>query len=158
MDGDRISYRAVLDESRAWLLRYFARRIAPQLVDDLVQETLVSLHNKRSSFDVERPFLPWLAAIARYRWIDALRRIRSHDELIESNASIDSGEDEVIARLSLARLLAHLPLGQSNAIQLTRIEGRSIDEAARITGQTQALVKINVHRGLKRLAALVESE
>ena len=34
----------------------------------------MSLHRKLATWDSGRPFLPWLAAIARYRWIDALRR------------------------------------------------------------------------------------
>lgn len=158
LGGDRTAYRLVLDESRRWLLRYFSRRISPSMIEDLVQETLVSMHNKRATFDVERPFLPWLAAIARYRWIDALRRMRHHDELLPDSASVDSDEEAVLARLSLARLLGNLSTAQSNAITLTRIEGKSITEAAQICGQSEALIKVNVHRGLKKLAALVESE
>ena len=156
--GDRASYRFILDEARGWLVRYFSRRIAPGMVDDLVQDTLVSMHRKRATFDVSRPFLPWLAAIARYRWIDALRRIRHHDEIEPDMASVGSDEEAVIARLSLARLLGRLPAAQSNAITLTRIQGKSVAEAARISGQSEALVKVNVHRGLKKLTALVESE
>ena len=32
----------------------------------------------------------------------------------------------------------------------------AIDEAALLTGQSPALVKVNIHRGLSKLAALVE--
>ena len=63
-----------------------------------------------------------------------------------------------IARLSLSALMTRLPPSQANAIVLTRVEGRSVAEAARICGQSETLVKVNVHRGLKRLAMLVESE
>jgi len=156
--GDKAAYRALLGAARDWLLKYFARRIAPQLADDLVQETLISLHSKRASFDPSRPFYPWLAAIARYRWIDALRKIRRTEELHEADAGIESSEDAILSRLSLDALLDHLPPAQANAIMLTRIEGRSIEETAEATGQSPSLVKVNVHRGLKKLAALVESE
>ncbi len=156
--GDRIAYRLVLDQSRAWLTSYFARRIGPAMVDDLVQDTLVSLHTKRASFDTARPFLPWLAAIARYRWVDALRKVRVCDELKPDMGQVDSDEEAVLARLSLERLMTLLPLPQSNAIMLTRVEGKSIAEAATICGQSEALVKVNVHRGLKKLASLIESE
>lgn len=37
-DGDAAAYRQVLETSRGWLVRFFARRIAPGQVDDLVQE------------------------------------------------------------------------------------------------------------------------
>ena len=149
---------ALLASSRDWLARYYARRIAPHQVDDLIQDTLLSVHSKRASFDRDRPFYPWLAAIARYRWIDALRKLIVTDELQEQDATIGSDEDAVLSKLSLDSLLSHLPKGQANAILLTRVEGRSISETAEITGQSESLVKVNVHRGLKRLAALVESE
>ena len=156
--GDKAAYRTALSASRDWLLRYYARRIAPASVEDLVQETLLSVHAKRASYDPTRPYYPWLAAIARYRWIDALRKLTSDEELGEHDAPVSSEEDAVLSRLSLDGLLHRLPDAQSLAIQLTKIEGRSVADAARITGQTEALVKVNVHRGLKKLAALVESE
>ncbi|GAA4035612.1 sigma-70 family RNA polymerase sigma factor [Sphingomonas rosea] len=156
--GDKAAYRLVLDASRTWLTRFFARRIAPAMVDDLVQETLLSMHAKRATFDSERSFLPWLSAIARYRWIDALRRTRAFEELEEDSAVVAGEEDEVLARLSLARLLNSLSPAQSNAIVLTRIEGKSVAEAAQICGQSETLVKVNVHRGLRKLASLIESE
>ncbi len=87
--GDAAAYRALLGGCRDWLLRYYARRIVPQMIDDLVQDTLVSLHSKRASFDAARPFYPWLAAIARYRWIDALRKQTLTEELHESSAAVE---------------------------------------------------------------------
>ena len=157
-DGDRIAYRALLGGCRDWLMRYYARRIAPHSVDDLVQDTLMSLHTKRATYDPSRAFYPWLAAIARYRWIDALRKTTREDELGENDASVDHEEDAILSRLSLDSLLTHLPKAQANAITLTKVEGLSVEEAARICGQSESLIKVNVHRGLKKLAALVESE
>lgn len=156
--GDRNAYRALLAECQRWLAGYFRRRIAPHLVDDLIQETLVSLHRKRASWDASRAFLPWLAAIARYRWIDMLRRQREGDELDDDFGSVGPEDEAVHARLSLDRLLVQLPAGQAQAITLVKIEGASIAEAAAISGQTESLVKVNIHRGLKKLAKLVESE
>lgn len=156
--GDRAAYRALLNECQRWLAGYFRRRIAPHLVDDLIQETLVSLHRKRASWDGTRAFLPWLAAIARYRWIDMLRRQRESDELDDDFGAVGPEDEAVHARLSLDRLMVQLPAGQAQAITLVKIEGASIAEAAAITGQTESLVKVNIHRGLKRLAKLVESE
>jgi len=158
LDGDKPSYRLVLDVSREWLLAYYRRRVAPAMIDDLVQETLISVHSKRQSFDPSRPYLPWLAAIARYRWVDALRRMRDTEELHPEEIAAEEDDSPIVARLSISRLLSHLPARQANVIVLTRIEGRSVAEAAQICGQSENLVKVNVHRGLKKLAALVESE
>ncbi|MGE3692545.1 MAG: sigma-70 family RNA polymerase sigma factor [Novosphingobium sp.] len=155
--GDREAYAALLDAAQDWLRRYFARRVSPFQLDDLIQETLLSVHAKRASFDPSRPFLPWLAAIARFRWIDCLRQVyrNEHSELGEDIAA-PAEEPGISARISLERLLAHLPEGQVEAIKLVRIEGLSISEASRITGQSESLVKVNIHRGLKRLTGIIE--
>lgn len=157
--GDKRAYAALLEQVAAWLRRYLRRRVPPHQLDDLVQDVLLSLHEKRDSWDPGRAFLPWLAAIARYRWVDHLRRVyRNRDDAtVTQEPSQDSDEGAVVARLSLERLLAQLPAGQADAIELVRIEGLSIAEASRKTGQSESLVKVNIHRGLKRMAALIET-
>jgi RNA polymerase sigma factor (sigma-70 family) len=157
--GDAAAYRALLDACRSWLTRFFARRIAPSAVDDLVQDTLVSLHSKRATFDPSRPFLPWLAAIARYRWVDQLRRTYRADETeLDDAMAAQSDEAGIAARISIDRLLEHLSVTQALAIRLVKIEGLTIAEASARCGQSEPLVKVNIHRGRKKLAALVESE
>ena len=156
--GDRAAYRSLLDQCRGWLERYYARRVPPGQIDDLVQDTLISLHRKRASYNPERPFLPWLSVIARYRWIDALRRSHRSEELMEGHGQVEDESEAVHARLSLERLLGRLPKAQASAITLTKMEGRSVAETAAISGQSESLVKVNVHRGLKTLARMIESE
>ena len=155
--GDRVAYAALLGACQSWLKRYFARRIGPCALDDLVQETLLSLHRKLASYDPSRPFLPWLAAIARYRWVDHLRKVYRADESeLTENLAAPSDEPAISARISLERLFAHLPTAQVEAIELVKIEGLSVSEASRATGQSESLIKVNIHRGLKRLTALIE--
>ena len=141
-----------------WLERYFRRRVPPHSIDDLVQEVLIAFYTKRATWDPSRPFLPWLAAIARYRWVDHLRKVYKHEskELLEDDAVQDSDEDVVMARVSLDRLFGELPEKQAEAIELVKIGGLSIRETAEKTGQSESLVKVNIHRGLKKLAAMVE--
>ncbi|MEP6392900.1 MAG: sigma-70 family RNA polymerase sigma factor [Alteripontixanthobacter sp.] len=156
--GDKQAYTVLLTGAQLWLERYFSRRCAPDQRDDLVQEVLIALHRKRATWDSTRAFLPWLAAIARYRWVDHLRKVyrTQEDALDDRDAAEDSEEDAVLARMSLERLFVRLPDKQSTAIELTRIEGLSIREAAKRTGQSESAVKVNIHRGLKKLAALIE--
>jgi RNA polymerase sigma-70 factor (ECF subfamily) len=156
--GDASAYRVLLSEVQMWLERYFRRRVAPAQLDDLVQEVLMAVHAKRATWDPSRPFLPWLAAIARYRWVDHLRKVyrKAEDELGDYDAAEDSEEEAVMARMSLERLFVHLPDKQSEVIELVKIDGLSIAEASAKTGQSESLVKVNIHRGLKKLAALVE--
>lgn len=155
--GDRQAYATLLEQCQLWLRRYYARRVAPAALDDLVQETLLSLHRKRASYNPSRPFLPWLAAIARYRWVDHLRKIYRRDEVeLPEQVAADPQGESINARISINRLMTLLPSGQSEAIQLVKIEGLSIDEASRRSGQSQSLIKVNIHRGLKKLASLIE--
>lgn len=157
--GDREAYGVLLVACQRWLRGYYARRIAPSSLDDLVQETLIALHTKRATWDPARPFLPWLAAIARYRWVDHLRRVyrAGENELNEDLIGTDN-EPAIAARISLERLLALLPPAQQSAIALVKIEGLSIAEASAATGQSEALVKVNIHRGLKKLAHMIEKD
>jgi len=155
--GDKQAYAALLDECQLWLRRYFGRRVAPGQLDDLVQETLMALHQKLASWDSARAFLPWLAAIARYRWVDYLRRIYrfQETELIDDLMGTDE-EPAIAARISLERLFAQLPRPQVRAIELVRIEGLSVSEASKACGQSESLIKVNIHRGLKKLTAMIE--
>lgn len=157
--GDKQCYSSLLVECEKWLRRYFARKINPAAIDDLVQETLISLHRKRASYDPTKAFLPWLAAIGRYRWIDSLRKIYRHEhgELHEEMVA-DPQEESVSAKVSLERLLGMIPERQADVIAKVKIEGLSIAEAAAMTGQSESLVKVNIHRGLKKMSALIESE
>ena len=156
--GDQQSYAVLLDEASRWLVRYFSRKVPAGQSEDLVQEVLLALHQKRRTYDANRPFLPWLAAIARYRWLDHLRKVyRSEVQASDAVEAVDEGHEQaVMARLSLDGLFARLPSSQAQAIELVKIEGRSIREAAQRCGQSEPLVKVNIHRGLRKLAALIE--
>ena len=157
--GDRAAYATLLVECQRWLRAYFSRRVAPAFLDDLVQDTLMALHQKLATWDRDRPFLPWLAAIARYRWVDQLRRIYRAETVELSDEMVgEDNEPAITAKISLERLMAHLPEAQVRAIEMVKIEGLSVSEAARMTGQSESLIKVNIHRGIKKLAALIEKE
>lgn len=156
--GDKQAYTVLLTEVQLWLERYFRRRCPPAQMDDLVQEVMMAVHNKRATYDTDRPFMPWLAAIARYRWIDHLRKVYRNEEdaLEDFDAPEDSDEEAVLARMSLERLFVQIPEKQSEVIAMVKIEGLSIKEAADKSGQTESAVKVNIHRGLKKMSALIE--
>jgi len=157
--GDKRAYAMLLDEAGKWLKSYFRRRLPPDHLEDVVQETLVSLHRKLASYDPARPFLPWLAAIARYRWVDHLRKLsRVEETAVDIEFAVESEEPAIAARLSLERLFAQLPNAQAQVIELVKVQGFSIAEASQASGQSESLVKVNIHRGLKKLAAMIERE
>lgn len=74
--GDATAYRTLLSELDPWLRQFFSRRLPPSVVDDIVQDTLIGIHQKRHTYNSSRPIKPWLAAIARYKHIDYLRTVK----------------------------------------------------------------------------------
>jgi RNA polymerase sigma-70 factor (ECF subfamily) len=162
--GDEARYAQALRQCAVLLRRFTAgklQRMAPGMVgdaEDVVQECLLALHLKSHTYDASQPFEPWLYAVARYKLIDLLRRRQpgrelSLDLLAETQEFADPSEStEPQAGADLAVLLAQLPDKQRRPIELVKLEGRSVVDAAAATGLSVSAVKVGIHRGLKALA------
>lgn len=163
LDGDAQAYRRFLQQLGTRLRSFFRRRLSgwPDDVEDLVQDTLLAIHNQRHTYRPDQPVTAWVHAIARYKTIDLLRARRArealHDPLDEDeNALFDTASGEAAeARRDLDRLLATLPDRQRLPIEQVKLEGRSVADVARETGMSESAVKIGIHRGLKALAARI---
>lgn len=154
--GERTAYAELLLALRRWLGTWFQRRLPAPRVDDAVQETLIAVHEKRHTWDPTRPLLPWLQAIAHYKWVDAIRGLERAAE--EPLADVFAARDEHAASedaLALRDLLCRLKPAQAEAIRLVKLDGLSVEEASQRTGQGVSLVKVNIHRGLAKLSQLV---
>ncbi len=157
--GDASGYRRLLTEVGAWLQRYYSGRLPPGAVDDAVQDTLLAIHQKRHTYDPARPFEFWLAAIARHKWIDRLRALKSAPtEALDDDIPVGDHGDTVTSAWTLERLLQELKPGQAEVIRLVKLQGLSVEEAAARTGQSVSLVKVNIHRGLGRLMSMVQGQ
>jgi RNA polymerase sigma factor (sigma-70 family) len=154
-EGNESSYARLLHEISTWLTRYYARRVHVSLVSDLVQETLMSIHAKRHTYDPSQLFGPWLAAVARHRWIDHLRKqSRAVEvELFDTIAGSDTADANDYAR-DLEVMMREIPEKQAHVIRLVKIQGHSIAEVSHVTGHSEASVKVMIHRGMKRMAEL----
>jgi RNA polymerase sigma-70 factor (ECF subfamily) len=116
----------------------------------------LAIHAKRETYCSLKPFGAWVAAIARHKWVDRLREATRYQAspLIDEIA-IEDHEEVSIDAATLNELLGRLKPAQQDAIRLVKLRGLSIAGAAGVTGQSAALVKVNIHRGLKKLASLV---
>lgn len=161
--GDRAAYRDLL---RACMPVIAAtargKGLTGEAVEDVVQETLLTIHRARASYDPARPFLPWLRAIAQRRAIDALRlrqrRAReAHDPLAYEthvDETLPAAAEGIEARerdARLTRAIAALPEGQRQAVEQIGLRERSLAEAAALTGRSTGAIKVNLHRALKAL-------
>jgi RNA polymerase sigma-70 factor (ECF subfamily) len=156
-NGHGGAYRRLLDEISEWLGRYFQRRLPPGDVDDAVQETLLAIHRRRHTYDPQYPFGPWLAAIAKNKWVDQLRSLgRRPAGDLSDEIAVGDHEASVISSSVLASLLNELRPTQAQAILLVKVQGYSIEDASAQTGLSPSAVKMAIHRGLQRLTAIIE--
>lgn len=160
--GEAQAYHVFLKDLGAHVRAFLRRRLAslPDEIEDLVQDTLLAVHNQRHTYRADQPVTAWVHAIARYKLIDLLRsrsvREALHDPIDDDMALFAASDtDAADARRDVAQLLEQLPDNQRLPIQHTKLEGLSVAEAARATGMSESAVKVGVHRGLKALAALM---
>ena len=154
--GDGDAYEQLLRELDRWLRGFYARRLPGPTAEDATQDALLAIHNKRHTYQPSRPFGAWAMAIARYKWIDRIRDASRFAALsLDDEIAIEDHGEAAINAAALDNLLGRLKPAQASVIRLVKLRGLSIARASGATGQSAALVKINIHRGLKKLTALV---
>jgi RNA polymerase sigma-70 factor, ECF subfamily len=164
LGGDGAAHRALLEKLSSQLRGYFKGQFdrigrGPVEAEDLVQEALIAIHTRRHTFDPSQPFSPWVYAIARYKFVDYLRREKTsmRDLPIEDTREITSSDNsaQVESSLDLERLMAGLAPKVRQAIEAVKLDGLSVSEAAARCGMSESNVKVTVHRGLKAMARLI---
>jgi RNA polymerase sigma factor (sigma-70 family) len=162
-NGDRAAYERLLRDCTP-LIRRVARHqhIHPDVVDDVVQDVLLTIHRARHTYDPMRSFSAWLAAITQRRAIDALRRDGRRGKR-EVHSPVDyenhpdpsaTWQEEGTASMRgvmLQSAVEQLPAGQREAIESLALRQLSLDEAARATGKSKGALKVNMHRALQTL-------
>jgi len=155
--GDGAAYATLLRECVP-LLRTICRarlRDATE-AEDAVQDTLLTLHRVRHTYDPERAFRPWIAAIAERRALDRLRRrgrTGARETALDDAAEMGAeGEaEERLAARELRDAVGELPQSQRTALQLTKIEQLSLQEASHRSGMSVGALKVATHRALQAL-------
>jgi RNA polymerase sigma-70 factor (ECF subfamily) len=164
LDGDAAAHKALLARLSIHLRAYFKGQLArigktPMDAEDLLQETLIALHTRRHTYNRSQLLTPWVYAIARYRLVDYLRRARvsAADLPIEEAPELLSDDDTaaIDSRIDLQKLMAQLAPKTRRAIQMVKLDGLSVSEAALQSGMSESAIKVSVHRGLRALSLLV---
>src|SRR5262245_49024382 len=164
--GDAVAY-AALRRALVPPLRGFVRKrgVDDGAVEDVVQEILLLIHRARHTWRADRPFDPWLWAIARNATTDALRRQlrerarreRARDQAAtEPPPAADDPEHQLASRElapGLRDALAKLPAAQRQAVELLYVEQVSVAEAAARAGVSPTALKVRAHRGSRALRA-----
>jgi RNA polymerase sigma-70 factor (ECF subfamily) len=153
-------YGRISGKLLGYLLRLTRNR---ERAEDLLQITFAKMHRARGSYMRGAPLLPWLLAIARRSFYDERRAARSRSEELSSDGRLPEPHPEPAESVpndvseALERALDNLPESYREAIQLTKITGLSIAEAAEVLGTTPTAVKLRVHRGYNLLRAELDS-
>jgi RNA polymerase sigma-70 factor (ECF subfamily) len=151
-------YRRISNTVYAYLLRLTRNR---ERAEDLLQVTFSKVHRARGSFLRGAPVLPWVLAIARRSFLDERRSARVRTEDLSNDGSLPEPPPEPgglppDVAAALERALDELPDPYREAIQLTKVSGLSIAEAAGVLGASEAAVKLRVHRGYNLLRKQLE--
>jgi RNA polymerase sigma-70 factor (ECF subfamily) len=163
--GDRAAYEALLRDC-VGVIESVARRqgVAADRIDDVVQDTLLTVHRARQTYDPARSFTAWLRVIAERRAIDLLRKagrlkVRevhaplAYEQHADESAPIRPPALGAEATHRLGDAVAGLPLRQREAVQMLVLQERSLAETAAATGRSKGSLKVNLHRALKSLRA-----
>ncbi|WP_295325123.1 sigma-70 family RNA polymerase sigma factor [uncultured Sphingopyxis sp.] len=154
--GDDRAYERLMGEVSGWLSRYFHRRLPPAAAEDATQEALLAIHVHKQKYQADAPMTPWLKTIARFKWIDQLRgHLRSPESLGETEVPIADHGPAARAAILLELLLAEVKPAQAQVIKLVKLHGATVEEASKASGQSPSLVKVNIHRGLKRIGQTI---
>ena len=166
-DGDREAYRTLLDGVTPHI-RTLAARCFKQAsdVEDAVQDVLLTVHMVRNAYDPNRPFGPWLVAIANRRIIDRLRRdtrrkacevalSTDHETFAEPAANLHRETPDGVA---LAQAIERLPPDQRQTIRMLKLNEMSLKEAAAASGRSIPALKVATHRAIKSLRRMLKQQ
>jgi RNA polymerase sigma-70 factor (ECF subfamily) len=125
--------------------------------EDVVQEVLLALHLKRGTWKTGTPVAPWVAAIARNKIVDALRRrgqrIEVSIESVIETLWTETGDDGRDAK-DVEHMLERLNDRQRRVVRAVSLEGYSAQEAAQRLQMSEVAVRVTLHRSLKALATI----
>jgi len=167
--GDAEAFRELYALVAPKLLGYLSKLTKSRAsADDLLQQTFLKIHRARAAYMLGADPLPGFYSIAHRTFIDEARRVQRAvvrsvgDDLPEVPAGItgesaDRSEDSIDPELAKAALdaLSGLPTQQREAVVLTKLEGRSVAEAAVIAGTSVGAMKVRAHRGYEALRRLL---
>ena len=169
-DGDAQAFRELYALASPRLFGYLVKLTRNRaLADDLLQHTFLKIHRARAAYVRGADPLPWMYSIAHRTFLDEVRRDKraivktGGEELPEVPATITGAtteqrdEPRVDPELAKAALdaLADLPTNQREAVVLTKLEGKTVSEAADIAGTTTGAMKVRAHRGYEALRRLL---
>jgi RNA polymerase sigma-70 factor (ECF subfamily) len=164
MKGDKAAYEIFLELSSVLIKRYLmklgGKYADAQSIEDLLQEVLITLHEKKHTYQLDRPLLPWIYAISRHRYIDYYRSRKRRPDMVSIDAEFERelSIPETEPDHNIEEVMALLTPKQKEILMLIKVEGASYVEAAKTLSMSVPAVKVAVHRIVKALKGKVDHE
>ncbi|WP_130337060.1 RNA polymerase sigma factor [Micromonospora kangleipakensis] len=161
--GDEEAFRFLYRSLQPGLLRYLTALVGAD-AEDVASETWLQISRDLPSF-TGGEFRAWSVTIARNRAMDHLRRQRRRPSLpvpvqalseLAGDADTAERAGETIGTEAALALIATLPPREAEAVLLRAVIGLDAETAGRVLGRRPGAVRTAAHRGLRRLAALLE--
>lgn len=165
--GDEFAFRSLYRALQPGILRY-VRGLVGEDAEDVASEAWAQVARDLADFPGDADgFRRWVVTIARNRALDHLRRRRRRPpasvaaafEELEDRAGDDDTENrvlEAVATDAAVALIGSLPQEQAEAVLLRVVVGLDVASVAEILGKRPGAVRTATHRGLRRLADLLE--
>lgn len=150
--GDQDAFERIYRDYAGMVHAVLLARVRRADVDDLVQEVFLTAFRRLESVRDPAALGGWLAAIARNRATDHLRRAHEESQLPRDLPGGARFEPDALAALDAIR---KLPEAYRETLLMRLVEGMSGAEIAERAGMTPASVRVNLHRGMKQLRELL---
>lgn len=159
--GDSRAYEQFLGETRDYLLKYCRRYLSSdQVVEDCVQNCLMSIHKAKHTWDPGRALGPWFFTIVKRKIIDQYRKSSKNKVVGDSEdllANVPSGASLDIPE-AIRKLVPQIEEINREAFVLTKLRGLSVAETATKLQIGKSAVKVRVHRATKTLKRLIDED
>lgn len=149
------------------LVRYLRVRHG-EAADDVASETWLRASQSLARFEGdEGDFRAWFFTLARAASVDWYRRTGRRpavatdpSELLDQVSRDDPASDvlDAVATEHALALLRRLSPDQADVIALRVVAGLDVDRVSEIVGKRAGTIRVLQHRGLRRLAEILEHE
>ena len=176
--GDATAFHKLYGLLAARILAYLTGLLGDKAAaEDTLQLTFLKVHEARANYVLGANPIPWIYTIAHRTALDEIRKRKRSRVGVGKDAELPAepaahitgvaadvhpdpaeqsdGSDPAAAAVALAAL-AKLPENQRQALILTKVHGRSIADAALITGSSPGAIKQRAHRAYVTLRQLLK--
>ncbi|MEE1927924.1 RNA polymerase sigma factor [Streptomyces sp. TRM 70351] len=165
-EGDECAFRLVYRAVQPRLLGYVRTLVPEADAEDVASEAWLQIARDLNRFEGDADkFRGWTARIARNRALDHIRargrRPATGADESELTGMPDGADtaDEALESLGTGRtmaLISQLPRDQAEAVVLRVVVGLDAKSAAQVLGKRAGAVRTASHRGLRKLAELLD--